>query len=187
MTWRPVTPARIGGLAAALVALAPTASLACPPADPGAAFDLPVVTTSDGSFERASENDEASVFYGEPARDIGGGRVGQRIVEGMCLPAQLLLFADCTTGEAIVVHGIPVLADDEAGFSTSVRALQPPRGPLALTAATTVAEVAAMAAREGWRVTTDVQGLAAARGPGNRFDPFMGCRVLYPGSAGAGS
>ena len=123
---------------------------------------------------------------------VGGGRVGQVIeTEGGCQVAQDLLFVDCTTGSAIMVAG---RADGPRelherewfGYVTSARALQPPYGPLALSASTTVAEVAALAAREGWRVETDVPGYAAERGRRNAFDPFMGCEIFYPGSVGAG-
>jgi hypothetical protein len=67
----------------------------------------------------------------------------------------------------------------------STRALQPPEGPLALTARTTVAEVAALAAREGWTVRTDVAAWAANMGHDERFDPLFGCDVFYPGLAAA--
>lgn len=97
---------------------------------------------------------------------------------------QDLLVVDCTTGSAILVGGLLNGPDDDVLFSA--RALQPPYGPLALTPATTIPDVAALAAREGWSVVTDVPAFAIRRGPQNAFDPFMGCRIFYPGSAGEG-
>jgi hypothetical protein len=153
--------------------------------------DLPITINPDGSFENAAVMDGDDYLYGGPARDIGGGRVGQVImVAGGCTNVQRLLVVDCTTNSAIAVHGIPVREVDIAAFDgfpyqESARAVQPPYGPLALTPATTVAEVAALAAREGWTVERDVPAWAAARGPRNAFDPFIGCRIFYPDPVGA--
>jgi hypothetical protein len=153
--------------------------------------DRPLVVHPDGSFQNASRDDGATLLEGRPVRDIGGGRVGQVIEsEGLCTRDQDLLFVDCTAGSAIIIHGL--LEDyrepDEEWLhppSRSTRALQPPHGPLALTASTTVEEVAGIAASQGWSVEADVASLAAERGPQNRFDPFLGCQIFYPGSTGA--
>jgi hypothetical protein len=116
--------------------------------------------------------------------------VGQVLEEDPnCDVLQRLLFVECTTGSAIVVHGIepedPIWTD-EGLLAESALMLQPPHGPLALTASTTVADVAGIAAREGWTVETDLPRYAAQRGRQNAFDPFMGCEIFYPGSVGAG-
>jgi hypothetical protein len=149
--------------------------------------DLPLTLYSDGSFVHAETNLDYSSFSGRPVRDIGGGRVGQVFQYSACEPAaQWLLFVDCTTGSAIMVAGIGGPVAEAEGLYMSTTALQAPNGPLALTPATTVAEVAAVAAREGLQVETDVPAYAAARGPQNAFNPFYGCRIFYPGSVGAG-
>jgi hypothetical protein len=159
-----------------LLALGPAVAQACEPPDPDRVpVDRPITLYSDGSFIDASDDDDWYVRVAAPARDIGGGRVGQIIRWGYCDPLEYLLFVDCTTGSAVIVEG-----------STSTRALQPPYGPLALTSATTVADVVALSAREGWGVPTDVSEFASALGRRNRFDPFFGCKIYYPGSAGAG-
>ncbi len=169
-----------------LLVLGPGAALACMPPAPGTP-DLPITLYSDGSFVNAETNDDMSSFEGRPARDIGGGRVGQVFQYRACEPAaQWLLYVDCTTGSAIMVAGITGPLAEAEGLYMSTTALQAPHGPLALTPATTVAEVAAVAAREGLPVETDVPAYAAARGPQNAFNPFFGCRIFYPGSVGAG-
>jgi hypothetical protein len=158
--------------------------------------DSPAVLYSDGSFQQAGADDWWEFLEGRPARDIGGGRVGQVIVAGLgsCFFYESLLFVDCTTAESILVDGIPPPAESDTpgapgpmspSLEGSARALQPPYGPLALTSATTVAEIAAIAAREGWTVRTDLAAFAVERGAQNAFDPFIGCRIFYqnlPGS-----
>lgn len=172
--FRPARFALLGLLT--LLALGPATAWACEPPDPNRVpADRPITLYSDGSFIDASQDDDWYALTGRPARDIGGGRVGQIIRSGYCQPLEILLFVDCTTGSALMVDGNP-----------SSRALQPPDGPLALTPATTAAGVAAIAAREGWNVRTDVLGFAAEHGLRNRFNPFFGCQIFYPGSVGAG-
>ena len=53
----------------------------------------------------AAEDDIWIGVTGRPVRDIGGGRVEQ-IIEAseVCAVYQILLFADCTTSEAILVR-----------------------------------------------------------------------------------
>ena len=176
-------------LCGVLLALATTAAQACEPPDPNRVpVDLSIVIYSDGSFGDAATDDDITDLQGRPVRDIGGGRVGQVIEEHYgCWINQTLLFVDCTTGSAIMVEGSPDIPEaEDRPITLSTTALQPPYGPLALTGATTVAEVQAVAAREGWSVETDVAGFAAERGQQNRFDHFLGCEIFYPGSVGAG-
>jgi hypothetical protein len=168
-----------------LLVLGPQTALACLPPPPGTP-DMPITLYSDGSFIHAETNIDMSSFRGRPVRDIGGGRVGQVLQYSSCDVAQWLLFVDCTTGSAIMVAGISGPVAEAEGLTMSTTALQAPNGPLALTPATTVAEVAAVAAREGLHVEADVPAYAAARGPQNAFNPFYGCRIFYPGSVGAG-
>jgi hypothetical protein len=180
----------------ALTLLAPMTARACEPVpvpELREGPDSPAVLYSDGSFDQAGTDDWWEFLDGRPLRDIGGGRVGQVIVAGLgnCLFYERLLVVDCTRAEGILVDGLsPPPGPSEPGpmsqsLEASARALQPPYGPLALTSATTVAEVAALAAREGWNAYTDIRGWAASRGPQNAFDPFMGCKIFYPNSVGA--
>ncbi len=185
-------PLATRALLTALLVLGPGAAWACEPPRPDRVpVDRPITIYSDGSFVDASPDDEWSFLRGRPVRDVGDGRVGQVLEEDpVCDLEQRLLFVDCTTGAAIIVDGREpdeVIWTEEGDYlAASALHLQPPHGPLALTASTTVAEVAAIAAREGWTVETDVPAYAAARGRSNAFDPFMGCEIFYPGSVGAG-
>ncbi len=174
----------------ALLALAPAAALACEPDYPGRdKTDRPITVWSDGSFEDASDDDGWTNLSGRPVRDIGNGRTGQVIEEWSCQTFERLLVVDCTTGAAILVQGTshPDLPPEfQDGIALSARALQPPYGPLALTPTIAVADIAQLAASQGWGVETDVPAWAAERGPQNAFDPFLGCEIFYPGSVGAG-
>ena len=180
---------RFGGLAIALC-VAPAALCACTPIDPNhTVVDTPITVYSDGSFKDASADDSVTFLRGNPVRDIGGGRTGQ-IIEtngGSCGQFQALLFVDCSTGQAIIINGVPPATQPADGpeLFESTRALQPPEGPLALTQVTTVAEVATLAAAQGWRVQIDMPAMIAAMTPLNRYDPFVGCKIFYSDLAGA--
>lgn len=179
-------------LALGLLLLAP-AAWACepvPPADQRDGEDRPITIFLDGSFQDAARDDTWEGFSARPVRDIGGGRVGQVLEQslGNCLIYQSLLVVDCTAAEALVVEGLPDRPETvphSISLEASARQLQPPYGPLALTPDTTVADVATLARTQGWVFTTRVEELASARGAHNHFDPFMGCEIYYPGSAGA--
>ncbi len=168
----------------ALTLLAPAAAQACTAPPPGTP-DVPITVLLDGSFRSAETAQSFGEFRGGPVRDIGGGRVGQILEHTGCEIDQELLFVDCTAGSAILVEGTLVPPGTEGLVAFSTRVLQPPQGPLALTPATTVADVLATAEAQGWRVETDVPAYAARRGPQNAFDPFLGCEIFYPGSVGA--
>lgn len=175
-------------LLAALL-LAPAPAMACEPDYPGRVRqDRPIAVASDGSFRDASDDDGWTDISGRAVRDIGGGRVGQVIETWSCETFQRLLVVDCASGEAILVDGLAGVAVPEDGFGVqaSTRALQPPYGPLALGPSVTVPQIAALAAREGWSARTDVAAAARELGSRNAWDPFLGCRLFYPGSPGAG-
>ena len=140
-------------LLTALLALGPGAAWACSPPDRfRIPVDRPITVFSDGSFLDASADDEWSFLRGRPVRDVGGGRVGQVLEEDpVCDLEQRLLFVDCATGAAIIVDGREpeevIWTEEGAYLAASALHLQPPHGPLALTASTTVAEAATIAAR----------------------------------------
>jgi hypothetical protein len=174
--------------------LAPAAARACEPIPAPGVYtpvDRPIAVQPDGSFWDASRDDDWMYRGGKPIVDIGGGRTGQVIGDslGNCATEQTLLVVDCTTAEAIAVDGLPrSLTDAEliaGGVTRSTRLLQPPYGPLALTPDVTVADIATLAAREGWTMHRDVVAWAEERGPRNAFDPFRGCDLFYPESRGA--
>ena len=175
---------------AAALSIAPAALWACTPIDPAhVVVDIPITIYSDGSFKDASDDDSVTFLRSNPVRDIGGGRTGQVIETngGSCGLFQALLLVDCTTGQAIMINGVRPATQPADGpeLFESTRALQPPEGPLALTAATTVPEVAALAAAQGWRVQADVPDMIAAMSAQNRYNPLMGCKIYYPDLPGA--
>ena len=175
-----------------LLIVGPGAAWPCePPGRFRVPVDRPITVFSDGSFLDASADDEWSFLRGRPVRDVGGGRVGQVLEEDpVCDLEQQLLFVDCTSGAAIIVDGREpeevIWTEDGTYLAALALHLQLPHGPLALTASTTVAEVAAIAARGGWTVEPGVPAYAAERGRRNAFAPFIGCEMFYPGSVGAG-
>ena len=184
-------------LLSVLLGLVPAAGWACTPLDPERRQEDRLISVApDGSFVDAAEDDIRIGVTGRPVRDIGGGRVGQ-IIEASenCAVYQILLFADCTTGEAIFVRGLESEGNarwaERAGLfdwpiMESTRALQAPEGPLALTQGTTVADILALAAQREIEAFDDVASFMATIEAHNRFDPFLGCEIFYPGSVGAG-
>lgn len=84
----------------------------------------------------------------------------------------------------IVIEGLP---DPEAiGYSYyEIFRLYPPDGKIRLTKSVTVAELAAISAAEGYEYETDPQKAFAVKNKKNTYNPFTGCKVLYPESPGA--
>lgn len=195
---RPLPRARARAvLLCACLGLAPGVGWACEPLDPERVQeDRPIRVAPNGSFVDAAEDDIWYGLTGGPVRDIGGGRVGQIIdLSEDCMVRQRLLFADCTTREAILIWG---LRHPDGGawwtertgpfnwpISESTRALQAPNGPLALTPDTTVDDIHDVAVREDITVIVKVPELMATEAEHNRLDPFLGCQIFYPDLPGA--
>jgi hypothetical protein len=191
--------------AVGLVVLSANSVLACDEAvpPPGGFPNNPIAVSPDGSFRDGNYRLEISGQFfkpnidGGPIRNIGGGRIGQRQVElAGCSSADRLLFVDCTTGEAIIIWGIPVLEPVDLGDGTSfvcveggscssIALLQPPFGPISLSSETKVSQVRAIAEVEGYGMVTDVSGELKGVRRRDRYDPFLGCKLFYPDSAGA--
>jgi hypothetical protein len=157
-------------------------SLACEPAVDPFPRDLRVEALPDCSFQNARETDDLS---GNPVVDIGGGRVGQKLVENrICGTGEQLMFVDCARAEVIVLDG--AYTDSTGGVSnSSIAPIQQPLGPIGLRPSTTVADLAAVAAAEDIGYTLNIFAELDREKPRNRFDPFCGCKLFYPDSAGA--
>ncbi|MCX7299744.1 MAG: hypothetical protein NTX73_05075 [Rhodobacterales bacterium] len=151
-------------------------------------YDEPITIAADGSFTNGGE-----IFgfdlVGRPVVDIGDGKIGQRLRrEGLCRIQEQLLVVDCNTTEIIVVDGRvdpDHSLDLGMGRSTTIDMLYPPYGKIRLTRAITVSDLVQIARSEGYEFETD---LLVAFGGGkkkNRYDPFYGCEIFYPDSAGA--
>ena len=176
-------------IAALLVLVWASVAMACEPLpDPGIWIDKKIRVAADCSFSEAGDHYENNLT-GNKAINIGGGRIGQKVESyHACRTDERLIFVDCTTAQGVFVEGIvdPKNAlDFGSGPSTSIAMIQRPRGPLRLTASTTVAEVVATAKRAGLSHTTDLAADLSGMKKRNRYNPFCGCAVFYPGSAGA--
>jgi hypothetical protein len=169
---------------AGLLAAMPVGALACElPGVPADWRDPPIAVARDCSFREAGDRYGYNITAG-PAVDVGGGLVAQGwdIGEG-CGVAERVVVVDCATGEGIGVEGEPW--DNGLQGGRSVTALYPPEGKLALHAGTSIAELAAISAREGYDHWTDLSARITAIRAQNRPDPYCGCRLFYPDSAAA--
>jgi hypothetical protein len=183
-------PWRLWGMAVVglVMAWAGMAHACLPPERPAFWYDKPITIAADGSFTNGGDSYSYD-FVGRPVVDLGGGRIGQRLrYNSFCGYAEQLLVVDCNTTEIIVVDGRvdPENPDDFGGGpSTTIDMLYPPNGNIRLTRAITVSDLVQIARSEGYEFETD---LLVAFGGGkkkNRYDPFNGCKIFYPDSAGA--
>ena len=150
--------------------------------------DKPIKMFSDGSFEEAGDT-----FYGDIAGkapvDIGEGKVGQRIVDGgFCTFGERLLVVDCFSLETIVIYGRRDPDDPGIGGGMptyELAMLYPPHGKIRLTKSVTIAQLAATSEAEGYQYETDARKTFTAEKKKNTYNPFTGCKVLYPESPGA--
>ena len=171
------------------LAVCPLAAEACSfSLVPALPVDREIKVAADGSFVDASWSDNRRALEGSPIVNIGGGRTGQVITQwGGCSRSEQLLFVDCTTAEGVLLEGerhleVPEIA---GGSFASVAAIQPPLGPIGLRATSTVSQVVEQARTSEIGFETNVSRHAAARGNRNAYDPYFGCKLYYPDSAGA--
>lgn len=150
--------------------------------------DKPIKINSDGSFEEAGDDFYASLSGKAPV-DIGGGKIGQRIVVGgFCSYGERLLVVDCISLEAIVIYGRDDPDDPGIGGGMppdKLAMVYPPHGKIRLTKSVTIAELAAISKAEGYHYDADPRKTFASVKKKNRYNPFTGCKVLYPDSPGA--
>jgi hypothetical protein len=181
-----VRPAFDLTLAAALFLTAfmvPSASLACEPADPIETLDDPVVMGADCSFSNGGTYDQEGATE---AVNVGGSVIGQKYYSGgACSNFEQLLVVDCGRGEAILIEGLEVDAMVGGGYDRAIAPLQRPQGPIGLTSKTTISGLAQLSDANGFTYTLNVLGLSQRESRRNQYDPFCGCKLFYPDSAGA--
>ena len=178
---------RAGVLGAILLTVQAGPTLACTPKDPALIVDLPLQIGAQCDYINAGRDDYYDAYTGRPVIDLGRGKIAQvRGFNQSCTTQEELIVADCNTAEVITIAGVPPPERREyVGESTFVKHLQRyGDGPIALSARSTVAELAAISRREGFEHTLDPLGLSD-QGPRNRVSPFCGCKLIYPATLGA--
>ena len=165
-----------------------------------AKVDDPVVTNPDCSFTDADAfnvNDDeyylVRYLLGAPVRDIGNGRVAQRLSEPLCGGVtEHLLFVNCAAGESVMIEGVeePGLTID--GYYVPdflIRYIQPPYGNAGVTSATTVEDLSQRAMQAGYAILSDVNTYLDTpnrlRKIADRYDVSCGCKLFYPDTVGA--
>jgi hypothetical protein len=174
---------------ACLVSIWGTNAYAClPPERPASWFDQAIKIAKDGSFTKAEDNFYSS-YQGMAVLDLGSGKFGQRLRHGdFCSYFERLLVVDCEATQLIVIDGRvnPKKPDDFGGGPSSVvKMLYPPNGKVRLNEKTTIAGLVALSKAEGYDYQTDVQAAFGGGKKKNRYNPFNGCKLFYPDSAGA--
>jgi hypothetical protein len=142
-----------------------------------------VEVAEDGSFEQAGEFDWWS---GQPVRDVGNGVVAQRQRDGGCAVTEILLLVDCPTGRAVDVFGAydPDLPELAGFYFRGLDAILAPTGPLTIRRGDSFDQIV----RSAQSLDITVEGtLNNYHGipSWDRPDPFFGCKLFYPDSAGA--
>ncbi len=126
---------------------------------------------------------------GFPVRDRGNMRIGQRIASaGFCGPSEELLFVDCSANDLVVLEGKPrtdIYENIGGGQFTYVEEIQKPKGPIEITGSSTVSGLIKTAESSGIGYYTDLVTRLGMDKRKNRFDPYCGCKLFYPDSAGA--
>lgn len=178
--------AAIGALG---LGLAAGMAMACEPLPPHMVRDPGIKKSWDCSFTDAQPGYHGPMFGG-PAVAIGNSKFAQKLTavydSGLCgVEREQLLVIDCQSGEDVLFEGRPV-DEDNPDSGTEIRSLQPPKGPLAMKRTATIDGLATAAKRAGIDHRRNaVRQLAASAVRRNRFDPYCGCKLHYPGSAGA--
>ncbi len=170
----------------ALLAIAPVGAFACEGAMQP--YDKQISKNDDCSFANAGEG-RFGHGSGAAVVDLGASKVGQKLSFGRdgCNIDEVLLFADCSSGEMIQIGGIRLDTDvDVAGaYYTHIRNIQQPIGPIGLTEQTTVGQLIAISEKHDFRYTTDIDAVVNSLKRRNRYDPSCGCKLYYPDSPGA--
>jgi len=149
-------------------------------------LDMPISIMRDGSFKRAGE-EVWDWIDGSAPFDVGNGKVGQELYrgDGNCNHMELLLVVDCISVEHIVIEGVDGQKGLISPYSTSVDLLYPPTGKIRLTESVTISELAEVSGAQGYTFETDLQSALETKKKRNRYNPFNGCKIFYPGSPGA--
>jgi hypothetical protein len=190
----PSAPAAASAFVVALAGAHPAAG--CDPemfTGSGAFYDTRISIKADCSFEdvylgrsQGSANFTVDTRTGGPARDVGNGRIGQKIVSSLaCGPNEMLLFVNCTTAEAVMIRGVGAPGDESGLGGAFIEFIQAPNGPIRLGPQSTVSEVAATARANDLYVVDDTTTFLAGNRKRDRYDGNCGCRLFYPDSVGA--
>jgi hypothetical protein len=174
-------------LTAVLLLLGLTQSaLACSLSNPLIDINWRVAYANDGSFRNGGENDEVT---GQSVFDLQGGRFGQVIgVSGPCEYKENLLLADCNAVKITVVDYLPGIPSDEPVIlqgAFTVDDLLLPNGLLAQVSDKAIPEMRRYLIQNGAGDANGLLNVNAEEKPRDQFNPFQGCKVLYPESPGA--
>ncbi|MDX8352316.1 hypothetical protein [Cognatiyoonia sp. IB215182] len=170
--------------------MAVNAASACSPGQPPDGWrDRWIQVNDDGSFSDAGRyhyND----LSGDPIADIGAGRTLQIVREAVlpCGYYESLLFVDCRTAEIVEVLGWPSPVPEGTavfGDDRRVDEVLAPMGPIDFAALNSVSEVVSAAQSHGIEVNLKAAERILSMRWRNRYDPFNGCKIFYPDSAGA--
>lgn len=173
-----------------------------------------IKVSDDGSFENANIADVADVtltgpvgerfpiFYwgqgefdaasGNPIRDRGNSRVAQLVAFSTygCDGTEALLFTDCEAAKSLLIFGElsrqELRGEGIAGYNwPTIKNVQPPLGPISVTATSTVESLANTARRNKIRYLLDAERVFAGVRKRDAYDTRLGCKLFYPESAGA--
>lgn len=149
--------------------------------------DTAIDVAPDCSFTEADEFPGQSISASH-AQNIGNGLVGQVVTTYVaCATVQSLLVASCTDGAALLIDaptGNPPISFG-GPYNREIKDLYPPRGKLRLYKDGNLGQLQGQARRYGYDHTTDVEGRMKDWKQKNRYNPFCGCVLFYPESAGA--
>lgn len=170
-----------------LAALCATPAVACEPAlGEGPDVDHKIRVGAQCDYSMATQYDRDMYATGRAVVDLGGGKIGQRHEHGhACSAGETLMVVDCTTAEVITIEGVYIVNNGAMPTVQSVTALQKAGGgSISLGPKVTV---------DGLAKISDAQGYDYVRGSAlydqvearNRVDPYCGCKLHYPDSAGA--
>ena len=168
-------------LAAAVLAGLPSLGLGCvlEPQPPGWR-DARISVAADCSYTGAGDSSYRDIS-GEAPVAVGAGLIAYEVSEiGACELDGHLVVVDCNSGETIGIQGISHVAGTMG--TQSVAELFPPKGGIRLNSRTTVAKLAEVSRRRGYTHWLDVPARIAAQKPGNRANPYCGCKLFYPDS-----
>lgn len=106
-----------------------------------------------------------------------------------CNPGDALLVVDCADARLILISSVPHPRDAEYVVTappTPLKNIMRPRGEIRLTRKTSLDRLERTARRMKYPYTKDPSGTYFAGIETSKgFDPFCGCKLYYPGSAGA--
>jgi len=171
-------------LTALSLACLPALAMACELAEQPAGWrDEPIKVGADCSYENAgaSFNNPRS---GSAAVKVGNGLIAYEATESnACGYNEHLVVVDCNSGKMIGIEGRGWENGTFGGTRASL--LYAPKGGIRLNDKTTLDKLADVSKRRGYTYWTDVAARIGALKPRNRSNPYCGCKLFYPDSAGA--